>query len=94
MIKVHIRREVTEENQNALMEMVNQLRSTLAGHPGYLSSETLIRIDPPGEILVVSKWKSPFYWKQWYESRERTHIQDRIEELLENQTRYEIYEYE
>ena len=33
MIKVHIRREVTEENQNALMEMVNQLRSTLAGHP-------------------------------------------------------------
>ena len=94
MIKVHIRRQVTEENQNALMELVIQLRTTIAGHPGYLSSETLKGIDPPGEILVVSKWKSLFYWKQWYESRERRNLQERIEQLLETPTQYEIYEYE
>jgi antibiotic biosynthesis monooxygenase (ABM) superfamily enzyme len=94
MIKVHIRRQVTEENHHALMELIVHLRTAIAGHPGYLSSETLKRIDPPGEILVVSKWKSIFYWKQWYESRERESIQERIESLLDQPTRYEIYEYD
>lgn len=94
MIKVHIRRSVRKENEKALVALINQLRATIAGYSGYLSSETLRRVDPPGEILVVSKWQSPFYWQQWYASRERAQIQERIDELLESQTHYEVYEYE
>ena len=94
MIKIHIRRRVSEDNQNNLLSLINQLRATIVGHPGYLSSETLKRIDQPGEILVVSKWQSRYYWKQWYESRERTEIQNEIDRLPETQTQYEIYEYE
>lgn len=94
MIKVHIRRIVTDQNKKELVALVNQLRSTIAGQPGYLSSETLRRTDPPGEILVVSKWQSNFYWQQWYASRERKTIQDRIDRLLEARTQYEIYEFE
>ena len=93
MIRVHIRRQVSEETQNVVMALINQLRATIVGNPGYLSSETLKRIDRPGEILVVSKWQSDFYWKQWYESPERKAIQDRIDDLLSAQTQYEIYEY-
>jgi heme-degrading monooxygenase HmoA len=94
MIKVLIRRHVSDDHRDALISLINQLRSTIVGQPGYLSSETLKRIDAPGEILVVSKWQSPFYWKQWYESGERTKIQHDIDQLPEMQTRYEIYEYE
>lgn len=94
MIRIHIRRSVSEENQKELMSLTNQMRMTIVGSPGYVSSETLKRIDQPGEILVVSKWQSHFYWKQWYESREREEIQDKIDPLLEAQTQYEIYEYE
>jgi heme-degrading monooxygenase HmoA len=94
MIKVHIRRPTSEEKQEALMKLINRLRSTIAGRPGYLSSETLKRVDPPGEILVVSKWQSFFYWERWYASQERMDIQKRIDDLLESETRYEIYEYE
>ena len=61
MIKVHIRRHVSDEHHDALISLINQLRSTIVGHPGYLSSETLKRIDAPSEILVVSKWQSHFY---------------------------------
>ena len=93
MIRVHIRRHATEENQRALMQGINQLRAAIVGQPGYVSSETLKRITPPGEILVVSKWQSDFYWNQWYESPERKAIQDRIDDLLSAQTQYEIYEY-
>ncbi len=94
MIRVHIRRQVSEETQKEVMALINQLRATIVGNQGYLSSETLKRIDRPGEILVVSKWRSDFYWKQWYESPERKAIQDRIEALLPEQTQYEIYKYE
>ena len=91
MIKVHIRRMVTDQNEEVLVALINRLRSTIAGQPGYLSSETLRRIDPPGEVLVVSKWQSDFYWQQWYASPERKAIQDRIDRLLEARTQYEIY---
>ena len=94
MIKINIRRKVSEANRIEVMALINQLRATIVGHPGYLSSETLKRIDLPGEILVVSKWQSNFYWQQWYNSRERTEIQDKIDEQLSAQTQYEIYEYD
>lgn len=93
MIKVHIRRSVTDDQHDDLLALITQLRAAIAGHPGYLSSETLIRVDPPGEILVVSKWQSLFYWQQWYGSQERTQIQDRIDDLLASPTAYEVYEY-
>jgi heme-degrading monooxygenase HmoA len=94
MIKINIRRSVPQANRKEVMSLINQLRATIVGHPGYLSSETLKRIDRPDEILVVSKWQSNFYWQQWYNSRERIEIQDRIDELLAAQTQYEIYEYD
>jgi heme oxygenase (mycobilin-producing) len=94
MIKVLIRRQVSDDHREALISLINQLRSTIVGQPGYLSSETLKRIDAPGEILVISKWQSPFYWKQWYESDDRAKIQHEIDQLPEMQTRYEFFEYE
>jgi len=94
MIKVHIRRTLTGTDEASLLNLVNQLRATIIGRPGYQSSETLKRTDSPGEILVVSKWQSRFYWEQWYASQERAAIQAQIDDLLKSQTQYVIYEYE
>jgi heme oxygenase (mycobilin-producing) len=94
MIRIHIRRRVSEDNQQSLMKLIHQMRSAIVGNPGYVSGETLKRIDQPGEILVVSKWQSRYYWKQWYASREREALQADIDQLLGAQTQYEIYEYE
>lgn len=94
MISVHIRRNVSEGHRQALMSLINQMRSTIVGNSGYVSGETLKGVDPPGVILVVSKWQSHFYWKQWYDSEERLQIQDKIDQLIGIQTEYEIFEYE
>ncbi len=94
MIRIHIRRRVSEDNEEALMTLINQMRSTIVGSPGYVSGETLKRIDQPGEVLVISKWQSQFYWKQWHASRERAALQADIDQLLGDETQYEIYEYE
>jgi heme-degrading monooxygenase HmoA len=94
MIKIHIRRTVPQDKQEDLRILINQLRSVTMGTPGYVAGETLTRVDKPGESLVVTKWQSLFYWNQWFESKERTEIQSRIDQLLGEETRYEIYEYE
>jgi heme-degrading monooxygenase HmoA len=94
MIKIHIRRTVPEGKQEELRRLVNELRSITMGTPGYIAGETLIRLDKPGESLVVTKWQSLFYWNQWFGSKERAEIQREIDQLLGEETRYEIYEYD
>ena len=94
MIRIHIRRNVPVDKSDELKLLINQLRGVTMGTPGYIAGETLKRVDTPGESLVVTKWQSEFYWKQWLQSRDRSEIQDKIDALLESPTRYEIYEYD
>jgi len=94
MIKIHIRRKVPEDKADDLKLLINQLRGVTMGTPGYVAGETLKRVDQPAESLVVTKWQSEFYWKQWLQSKERAEIQEKIDQLLGEETRYEIYEYD
>jgi len=94
MIKVHIKRRVPEDKKEKLMVFIKQLRAMTMGKPGYISGETLKRTDKPGESLVVTKWQSAFYWNQWLQSEERSEIQNKIDQLLGEDTQYEIYEYD
>jgi heme-degrading monooxygenase HmoA len=64
------------------------------GNAGYISGETLKRFDKPGESLVVTKWQSVHYWNQWFKSEERSEIQSKIDQLLGEETQYEIYGYD
>ena len=94
MIRIHIKRTVSEDKKEELRRLVNQLRSITMGTPGYIAGETLRRVDKPGESLVVTKWQSLFYWNEWFKSEERAEIQGQIDQLLGEETRYEIYEYD
>ena len=94
MIKVHIKRKVPPEKMEALRALINELRSLTMGQPGYIAGETLQRLDQPGESMVVSKWQSADYWQRWQQSKARSEIQDKIDELLGEETQYEIYEFD
>lgn len=94
MIKVHIRRKVSPQKRDKLQVLINKLRALTMGQPGYIAGETLKRVDTPGESLVVSKWQSTEYWKQWVESTQRAEIQAQIDQLLGEETHYEINEYD
>ena len=94
MIKILIKRKVSEDKKEELTLLINQLRSITMGTPGYISGETLKRLDKPGESLVVTKWQSDYYWNQWLQSKERSKIQNKIDQLLGEETQYEIYEYD
>ena len=61
--------------------------------PGYISGETLKRLDAPGEFLVISTWHSSDDWNNWLQSEDRKKIQREIDDLLGGDTEYEIYYY-
>jgi len=94
MIKIHIRRKVPQDKAEDLKLLINQLRGVTMGTPGYVAGETLKRSGKPEESMVVTKWQSEFYWNQWLQSKERAEIQEKIDQLLGEDTVYEIYEYD
>ena len=94
MIRIHVRRNISEDKKEDVMRLIIKLRSMSTGKPGYISGETLKRLDKSGESLVVTKWQSIHYWNQWFQSEERSEIQSKIDQLLGKETQYEIYEYD
>jgi heme-degrading monooxygenase HmoA len=94
MIRIHVRRNIPEDKKEDAIRLIIKLRSMSTGKPGYISGETLKRLDKSGESLVVTKWQSNHYWNQWFQSEERSEIQSKIDQLLGEETQYEIYEYD
>ena len=94
MIRVHIKRKIPEDKRGKLNDLIKELRGMTMGQPGYITGETLKRVDTPGESLVVSKWQSLEYWNRWFENPERLKIQEQIDQLLGHETQYEIYEFD
>ena len=94
MIRVHIKRIIPEDKRGELNDLIKELRGMTMGQPGYITGETLKRVDTPGESLVVSKWQSLEYWNRWFENPQRLKIQEQIDQLLGKETKYEIYEFD
>ena len=91
--KILIKRTVPEANSAELSVLLNKLRALTMVQPGYVSGETLKRVDKTGECLVISTWVSTEHWREWANSHERYVIQKEIDQLLSEKTRYEIYTY-
>ncbi len=93
MAKILIRRTIPADAEKELDELLKQMRSSTPRREGYVSGETLRRVDAPGEILVISTWRSVRDWEEWFNSPERLEIQTKIEMLLTAPTEYAIYEH-
>jgi len=93
-IEVLIRRKVMESKAKELSPLIVKLRSLATIQPGYISGETLNCIDPPGrkEYLVRSTWHSVEDWNNWLHSKERSAINDQIDQLSQEKAEYAIYE--
>ena len=90
-VKVVIRRKVPPNKEKELLPLIKELRITTTKQAGYISGETLQRIDKPGETIVVSTWESAEDWNRWVASPERSDLQAKIDGLLGQETEYEIY---
>jgi heme-degrading monooxygenase HmoA len=90
-VKILIRRKGTNYNVVELSTLLNKLRSLTLDQPGYISGETLRRIDDIDETMVISTWQSVEDWNRWVNDPKRAEIQDEIDMLLGQETEYAMY---
>jgi heme oxygenase (mycobilin-producing) len=93
-VQVLIRRKFVKEKAKAISPLLVELRSLAQTQQGYISSESLKCIDPPGEYeyLIRSTWNSLEQWKRWLNSEERAAIQRQIDVITGEETQYCVYE--
>jgi heme-degrading monooxygenase HmoA len=93
-VKVVIRRVVPQDRVEDLAPLLRQLRTRATHQSGYISGETLRRLDKPDEYLVISTWASTEDWNRWAKSQERNEVQGKIDTVLGGKTEYGIFQYE
>jgi antibiotic biosynthesis monooxygenase (ABM) superfamily enzyme len=92
-VKIVIKRKVPKDKEKELLPLIKELRIRTTRQAGYISGETLKRIDKPGETVVISTWQKVEDWNRWINSQERFALQNKIDSLLGQATEYEIYSY-
>lgn len=90
-VKVIILRQVPVDTAPALTPLLIELRSYALKQPGYISGETLMRVDDPTENLVISTWSSLEHWNAWLSKPERAEIQAKVDQLLGAETLFQVY---
>ncbi len=91
-VKIFIKRKVQTKDVIELTMLLKRLRSLTLNQPGYISGETLKRIDKPDECMVISTWRSVEDWNHWVNNEKRVKIQTEVDQLLGQDTEYAIYE--
>jgi heme oxygenase (mycobilin-producing) len=91
-VKIFIKRNVLEKNITELTTLLKRLRSLTLNQPGYISGQTLRRIDKPNECMVISTWRSVEDWNNWVNNEKRLKIQTEVDQLLGQETEYAVYE--
>ncbi len=92
-VKIIIKRVVPPDKAKEMIPLFRKMRAQATNQPGYISGETLKRLDKPSEFIVISTWQSSNDWQRWLQSAERKEIQDKIDALLGGKTEYKIYHY-
>lgn len=90
-VKIFIKRKVQDTSANKLTVLLKQLRALTLEQPGYISGETLNRIDKKDECMVISTWRSVEDWNSWVNNPKRNEIQTEIDKLLDEETEYAMY---
>jgi len=91
VVKIFIKRSVQSNNIADLTMLLKRLRALTLEQPGYISGETLNRIDKKDECMVVSTWRSVEDWNAWVNNPKRIEIQTQIDRMLGNETEYAMY---
>jgi heme-degrading monooxygenase HmoA len=91
-IKVLIKRNIPKTASKELNVIFVEMRAAAMQQAGYIGGETLRRVDDPEESLIISRWQSLDDWTRWLVSDDRKRHHDKIDALVEIETKCEVYE--
>lgn len=90
-VKIFIKRKVQQQNVMELTVLLKRLRTLTLEQEGYISGETLGRIDKKDECMVISSWRSVEDWNRWVNDPKRIEVQTKIDDILGEETEYAMY---
>ncbi|MBW2449864.1 MAG: antibiotic biosynthesis monooxygenase [Deltaproteobacteria bacterium] len=90
-VKILIKRKFKDGNLKAASRLLINHRNGAMKQPGYISSETMQRLEDPNQITVVSMWKDIEAWESWKNSDIRLANENEARDLLVGPTEYEHY---
>ena len=70
-VKILIKRKVPVERAREMIPLFRQMRSLATNQPGYISGETMKRLDSTDDFMVISTWQSSDDWKKWLKRRKK-----------------------
>jgi heme oxygenase (mycobilin-producing) len=64
----------SKEDAEKLIGVILELRHEAMKQPGYITGETLIDMNDPCSVLVISTWNKPENWEAWDKSESRVEL--------------------
>jgi len=89
--KILIKRRFKEGTLKQVSALLNEFRSGALNQPGYISGETLVKVDDQHELLVIGTWRKMQNWKNWKNNPKRKTFEDMLEIYQKEPTIYEEY---
>jgi heme-degrading monooxygenase HmoA len=90
-VKVIIKRRFREGKVKEVFALLRKFRSEAMDQEGYITGETLIGLDDPQKVLVISTWQSIESWIKWKEDSVRKANEALLQKYLEGPAEYEAY---
>jgi heme-degrading monooxygenase HmoA len=90
-VKIFIKRKAAGDTTVELTMLLRELRTLALAQPGYISGETLTRLDKQDECIVIGTWQSLEDWNNWVNNPKRIAVQTAIDKLLGEETEYALY---
>ena len=90
-VKILIKRKFKDGNLRAASRLLINNRKGAMQQPGYISSETMQRLENPNQITVTSMWQDINSWETWKNSEARVANENEVKNVLAEPTEYEYY---
>ena len=90
-VRVLIKRRLKKGISNDVLALLNKLRSGAMNREGYVTGESLLGMDDPRKLLVISTWQDMDSWDSWKGDPSRIENEGELEKYLEGPTEYEAY---
>ena len=84
-IKALISRNFKKEYQHDAHFHNAEIRALATVQPGYISGTTMVNLENPNEMLIVSTWENKAAWDAWYKSEIRKDYYKKLRLLLESE---------
>ena len=92
LVKVLIRRKFKKGREKEVNALLNEFRAGAMNRTGYVSGHTLVSVDDPQTLLVISTWQSLEEWQEWKDSSARTSFESMMAVHQEEPTTFEAFE--